>query len=369
MKARVKTQDFASVLHKACSVISKKQVMPILSHILIKTKDNALQVTATDLEHTYIGSCPAQIEIEGEVVVPAIQLFYIVRNMDVEEIPLCKNENNQLDIKTPKSHFSLLTMDPQEFPTLEVPENLPALTLPLDKLKETINNVIPCTASDPYDYIAQSIACEKRDEELRFVATDRRKLACSSIQTSVPDDFPKMSLISGNVINKILSLIQTETVSMGFNHNIGVVQTDSEIFFFRLTEGSFPAYEEVIPTRPEFQIQIDTQKLKDAINRVKIVKPEIIKFTFEREKLTLFCKEPEIGEAREEVPINNGPQTPQSLSLIAETLPRLISPLHCDSITLSFTSPEAPCTITTPDNPDYISVFMPAISVEVEKQV
>jgi len=224
---------------------------------------------------------------------------------------------------------------------------------------------------------------------------------------SVPDDFPKMSLISGNVINKVLSLIQTETVSMGFNHNIGVVQTDSEIFFFRLTEGSFPAYEEVIPTRPEFQIQIDTQKLKDAINRVKIVKPEIIKFTFEREKLTLFCKEPEIGEAqklkdainrvkivkpevikftferekltlfckgpeigeaREEVSIN-GPQTSQSLNLIAETLPRLISPLHCSTITLSFTSPEDPCTITTPDNPDYISVFMPAISVEVEKQV
>jgi len=361
MKAKVKTQEFASILHRACTIASKRHatIMPVLSHVLVRTKDSALEITGTDLECTYIGLCPAEVEEAGEVALPATPLFQIVKSVEAEEIPLYQR-NNKFQIATKKSHFSLVTMDPDDFPTIKVPEGLKTVTVPLDELTDAMAMVMPCTGADDTDYIVRSILCERRDEGLRFVATDRTKLACAVVRVRVPDEFPGRSLFSKDVC-RVVSVLRTQEVSIGFNREMGVVEAGSEKVLFRLISEPYPEIEEIINATKPYRVEIDAKRLVDALNRLAIMRPRAIKLTFEKEKLSLFCSESSTGEAYEEIFIKNGPDQPQGFKVAANIIQRLLSPLYCNSVFLSFSCPEEPCIITTADVPDYLSVFMPVI--------
>ena len=50
MKASVQTKDLLEAVQKAQTVVSAKSTLPILSNVLLETVDNALVLTATDLQ-------------------------------------------------------------------------------------------------------------------------------------------------------------------------------------------------------------------------------------------------------------------------------------------------------------------------------
>ena len=73
MEFTVIKHEFQKALASVQGVIDRRGTMPILGNVLLETNGNGLHVSATDLEVSYRGGCPAQIAEEGAVTVPAVK--------------------------------------------------------------------------------------------------------------------------------------------------------------------------------------------------------------------------------------------------------------------------------------------------------
>jgi hypothetical protein len=71
MEATINQSDFQKAISAVLGVVDKRGTMPILSNVLLKANgDGGIQVSATDLEVSYKGFCPARIETPGAITVP-----------------------------------------------------------------------------------------------------------------------------------------------------------------------------------------------------------------------------------------------------------------------------------------------------------
>ena len=80
MKFSVNQKDLQNSLNYCQGVIEKRSTLPILSNVLIESKDKSLKITATDLDLIFIQNI-SNIEIieEGETTTSCSTLYDIVR--------------------------------------------------------------------------------------------------------------------------------------------------------------------------------------------------------------------------------------------------------------------------------------------------
>ena len=75
------------------SIVEKRNTIPILSNIRIKTFENCIEITATDLALEISEKIDAKINLPGELTVPSQLLFDIVRKAP---------ENSEIDLREEK---------------------------------------------------------------------------------------------------------------------------------------------------------------------------------------------------------------------------------------------------------------------------
>ena len=74
----------------------------------------------------------------------------------------------------------------------------------------------------------------------------------------------------------------------------------------RLIDGNFPNYEEVIPKHNTQELVVDTDALKEAVDRVALLSQEKtrgIKLILSKNQLTVSVSSPDIGSATEEIEV------------------------------------------------------------------
>ena len=98
--------------------VAVKTTKPVLEGILIRTNENEIKLTTSDMEIgiEYIMDC--EVKEHGATVVNAIMFSEIIRRLPDTEINITLNEKNLLEIECEGSLYKLATMNPDEFPEL-----------------------------------------------------------------------------------------------------------------------------------------------------------------------------------------------------------------------------------------------------------
>ena len=71
-------------LQQIIGAVEKRQTMPALSNVLIKTSNDSLSLTATDLEIEFVSQLNMIIDEPGEITVPARKLLDICKSLPVD---------------------------------------------------------------------------------------------------------------------------------------------------------------------------------------------------------------------------------------------------------------------------------------------
>ena len=79
MYFEVMRQALMTPLKMIAGVVERKQVTPILGHILVKIQDKQLTLTATDNEIELKYHMPIEAGDDGEMTLPALKLYDICR--------------------------------------------------------------------------------------------------------------------------------------------------------------------------------------------------------------------------------------------------------------------------------------------------
>jgi len=120
MKLATSRESLLRPLQAVIGVVERRQTMPILSNVLMVAKDQALTVTATDLEVELVASStPDDLSADGEITVPARKLLDICRALPDEAVVKLQLDGDRLTVRSGRSRFVLSTLPAADFPVIE----------------------------------------------------------------------------------------------------------------------------------------------------------------------------------------------------------------------------------------------------------
>src|SRR6266498_1840601 len=287
MELTVAKADLQKELQLCQGVVEKRSTIPILSNVLLKAADGRLQIAATDLDVTILSSCAARVTTPGGVTIEAKRLFDIVRSLPDDDVHMNLQENNSVLVESGTAKFRLLGLPAEDYPTLPSVDVKESYTIPLDELKTMVAKVKFAITHEETRFQLNGALLKMMPSKMEMVATDGPRKA----------------------LEEILRLEASEdgTVRFGVSENHLFFDAGDRRLLARMIDVNFPNYMEVIARDNDRHVMVDRERLLSTIRRISLVANErtrAVRFDFAPGKLTVSSTNPELGDARETVPID-----------------------------------------------------------------
>lgn len=372
MELSVGKADLQKELQLCQGVVEKRSTIPILSNVLLKAADGRLQISATDLDVTILSSCAARITTPGGVTIEAKRLFDIVRSLPDDDVHFTLQENNSIAVESGTAKFRLLGLPAEDYPTLPSVNVSDAYTIPLAELKTMVGKVKFAITHEETRFQLNGALLKVQPTKMEMVATDGHRMALINFPTGVTGKGKKGADLTILVPRKALGEIERleagedGTVKFGVSENQLYFEAGDRRLLARMIDVNFPNYMEVISRDNDRRVLVDRERLLATIKRISIVANErtrAVRFDFAAGKLTVSSTNPELGDARETVPIDYAGQ-PFFVGLNAAYVMDFLSATDTPSVSLDLKDENSQC-IGRPAPPaedlpyDYLYVVMP----------
>ena len=283
--------------------------LPILKNVLIKTFNNKIQLSATNLELAITQFISGKIIEEGNITVPISALTAITGNITDERINL-ESENNTLRFKTDNYEAVIQGLPEEEFPIIPKLENLNNyLRMDSEIMKESFLKVINAVQLSEIRPEISGILLDFQVTNLKLVGTDSFRLGEKTInENNFSSTFQRgfKIIIPLKTAQELLRILTAGPVTIFIDPNQILFKNDELEVISRLIDGVYPDYEQIIPKSFETEITLEKEHL---INAVKLVstfsgKANDIKIIYKEEKksLEVYSSNQYLGENKYFIP-------------------------------------------------------------------
>ncbi|MBX7257756.1 MAG: DNA polymerase III subunit beta [Candidatus Hydrogenedentes bacterium] len=308
MKISISRQALLDAVNKVKTVVSPKSALPILSHILMETRDGAVRLTATDLKVSIECSVDCTVEEAGALTVSSQRLASILAELPEGDLTLTLGSNSVIALDSGRIHTKLFSMAADEFPPIRSFDNIEPLVLPQRLLKRLFQKTSFAICSDQARYNLTGLLCEIHDGKLTVVATDGRRMSLCSESEGIPESVSVKVIIPGKMISELERLLGDEgEVNVYIDETQAAFSFASIRLVTALIEGSFPNYDMVVPKKHDKEAVLNTASFLEAVRRTRTMTNEkfnSVRFSIEGETLTLQVVTPEVGEYEEDMPVD-----------------------------------------------------------------
>lgn len=348
-------------------VVEKRHTLPILGNTLIKMKDNQLSFTATDLEIEMIGRVTLPHTVDsGATTVSARKLLDICRSLPEEaEIQLSLDESQgHLLVRSVGSRFSLVTLPPKTFPSIEEGSFAHEFTISQQKLRSLIGKIYFAMGQQDVRHYLNGALFDINQKVIKCVATDGHRLAFVSTEHLALGDAKIKIILPRKSVLELVRLLNIDdesdvTVCIGENH-FRVTSTDF-VFTSKLISAQYPDYDKLIPRQIENTAIASREALKQALTRASILSNEKfrgIRLQLGSDTLRIMANNTEQEEAEETITLQyqgNNIEIGFNVAYLLDVLSTMVS----ESIRWSFSDPNAGILIESFDRDDSLYVVMP----------
>jgi DNA polymerase-3 subunit beta len=372
MELTVGKADLQKELQLCQGVVEKRSTIPILSNVLLKAADGRLQIAATDLDVTILSSCAARVTTPGGVTIEAKRLFDIVRSLPDEDVHFTLQDNNSISVESGTAKFRLLGLPAEDYPTLPTVNVSDAYTIALDELKTMVGKVKFAITHEETRFQLNGALLKIQPNKMEMVATDGHRMALINFPSGITGKGKSGGdltiLVPRKALDEILRLEggAEGTVRFGVSENQLFFEAGDRRLLARMIDVNFPNYMEVISRDNDRRVMVDRERLLSTIKRISLVANErtrAVRFDFAPGKLTVSSTNPELGDARETVPIDYAGQ-PFFVGLNAAYVMDFLSATDTPSVSLDLKDENSQCigrpATSAEDLPyDYLYVVMP----------
>jgi len=309
MHIQLAREEFLDALAQIQGVIETKKSLPILSHLLLETRGGLITLSGTDLDVSIQTSLPGDVKKEGAIAVSAKKLYEIVRELPDAPIDLRWDANHQIEILCAKASFRLKAIAKEEFPSLpQVPEKA-GFTITADLLRKMIQKTLFAVSTDQTRPTLTGALLQMSETDVKMVATDGHRLSLVIA--------PSGAVKGGGAIEALIprkALVELGKMLREEGGEVRVVSLDQQVAFLcgknllttRLLEGQFPNYQQVLPTPSGPGATLSRDGLLGALRRTSTIvgdraTPTILEM--KQGRLLISCTNIDLGEAREELPM------------------------------------------------------------------
>ncbi|MBF0106681.1 MAG: DNA polymerase III subunit beta [Deltaproteobacteria bacterium] len=363
MKFKILRSEFLDALQITQSVVERKNVMPILSNILIEADNKKQNITiiATDLEVAVNLSLQAEVQTSGKITVSAKSLFEIVKESAGQDILVSKSENERVQIISNQSEYKIMGLPCEEFPALpEVKGTFAKISSA--GLVKLFDNVSFAMSSDETRYHLNGILIEKNPDGAVMVATDGHRLAYTQGALDISGMQQDKVILPKKGVYELKKFCEkAKEIDLCISDHHVLAQTEGFLLFIRIIDGNFPDYNRVIPSVNPVVIEIPRQSLLGALKRVSLLvndRSKGVSLYFCNNSLTISSSDPEVGEAKEDIDITYSGAV-FTIGFNAFFFIDVLNVIEDECVKIAFKDALSPCLITCDSNPGFKSVVMP----------
>jgi DNA polymerase-3 subunit beta len=278
-----------------------------LANVLLQAENNALQITATDMEVGIRSQTPATVRQSGSVTVSARKLFDILRTLDPESEVQIETSGAYLVIRSGLFKTSLASLPADDFPELHEDAATASIQLSGQQLAEMIAATSFAMSTDETRKYLTGTLFELGDGHMRLVTTDGHRLALSEIQLAA-DASSCQCIVPRKAVTEIRKLCEgmEEQVQLVFGERQIRLHAGHDLLVSKLIDARFPVYQDVIPKGNPNTALLRCQLFDQALSRSMIIANDIthdLRLAFSTQTLDISAHNTEHEEVEEQVPL------------------------------------------------------------------
>jgi DNA polymerase III subunit beta len=302
MKFSLVQSELYRSLQLVAGVVPAKTTAHHLTSVRVEaTSDGKLKLTGTDLDTFLVTNVHASVEEAGVAAIPARRFLEVVKELPADVVNI-RSTTSGISLECGKGKFRLVGPDPEEFPV--VPEMNEDKVFPItgEVLNRLINQTVYAVSADFTRPEQTAVYVHVVNGELRFVATNGHRLA----KAAHGKDYPSMPdiLIPPNALSLLQRLLAEaqESVSVSTTKKYCLFNLGSSRVYTRLLDGSFPPYEQAIPSNCDKRLVVSRETLIATLRRILVFSEsatKMIKLALDKDTVILSAQTHDIGQAEE----------------------------------------------------------------------
>lgn len=364
---------FLQALNTTKRAISHKNAIPILSTVKIDVTNEGI---------TLIGS-NGQISIEnfisiknenagllvtssGSILLEATFFINVVSSLPDITLDFKEIDQKQIVLTSGKSEITLKGKDADQYPRIQEISASNPLVLEISVLKNIINETAFAASTQESRPILTGVHFVlTENKNLKTVATDSHRMSQKQIILEKNGDNFDVVIPSRSL--REFSAVFTddiETVEIYFTNNQLLFRSENISFYTRLLEGNYPDTDRLIPTDFNNIITFDTNNLRYAMERARLLSNATQNGTVKLEIIngvvSAHVNSPEVGRVNEEIDTESISGQDLTISFNPTYLIDSLKAIDSEKVTISFISAVRPFTLVPNDDTEnFIQLITP----------
>lgn len=269
MKIVCNTNSFTNSCLNIQRSIPSKAVLPHLECILIQTEgDSSVKLTGFDLDIAVMKSVNVKVEEEGAIVLNAKIFCDMLRLLPDDVVTITCNEKNICTIRSGNTEYTLISLNPSEYPELPAITEENSLNVKAGVLKDMIKRTVFAVSPDDGKTVHRGVKFEISPGKIKLIAIDGYRLA-------IRDEFIEYNsgnlgfVVPAKTLNELIKLAEDDEgfirLSKGRRHIM--FNINGYCLISKLLEGEFLDYRSALPKAKNSTVRVNTKTLLELIER------------------------------------------------------------------------------------------------------
>jgi len=290
-------------------VASTRSAIQALSGVQIAATSDGCELRATDMDVGLRVPLAAEVIRDGVVVLPARLLLDVVRSLPAQQVSVeLRPAQQDLELVSGSATFDIRTLRADDFPPFPEPDADATVSVPAGAFVSTALKVAGSASRDETRPVLTGILVSASERELSMVATDSYRLSIKQtaleqpLSRSFEVNVPARAL---QELARVATHAQDEDLLVAVQRNQIVFVLGRTILSSRLIEGQFPNYRQLLPEGFEHELRVASGELTEVVRRISLLaqKNAPLRLAFAQGELTVSAQTPDVGEARESLPV------------------------------------------------------------------
>jgi len=307
MKFSIVRSKFLEALQTVQNVVSAKGSLQILSNALIQVSDKQMCITTTDLDISVRCIVDCEVEQPGSTTLPIRRVASIIRELDEGQILVEVKEDDVATVQCGSSFFKIIGLPMRDFPPVAATEGKYCYRIDQGAFREMLRKTSYAASLDETRRVLNGVLLAFKESKLTTVATDGRRLALVEHEVEFPPENDIELILPTKAVSELVHILGNDGDLRIFSQKNQVIfEFGDSMMCSKLIDGVYPNYRQVIPPGCDERVTIEREPLLTALRRVSIIaddKSNATKLTFSENQLEILSSSPDIGEARELLPI------------------------------------------------------------------
>lgn len=265
MKLQVTQENLNRALNAVARVANSRGTLPILANVLIKTTNNRLSLSATNLDIAITHYIGAKVSEEGSITVPARLMQDFVNSLPQGTIDLELKET-KLHVTTPQYQSVVNGIIADDFPVMPAISRGSKWKISSALFKKGLQQVVFAASNDETRPVLTGVLLQTHEGQLAMAATDSYRLAEKQLGANKQD---VQLLIPATAMHDLLRVLGDSEEEMTVTHDeqqalfsVGDVELVT-----RMVDGKYPDYRKLIPEKFATEAKL---KRADFLNVTKV---------------------------------------------------------------------------------------------------